>query len=209
MILPYYLALNLTYWIACLICLRRDDWETTKKAFPRTFINITVLSIPLIIALSYLVSDRAFELERCIIHLAIMFLSVDFWMYITHYAFHHRYLYKYHKIHHEFTHPVGMVALYTHWSDLYFNNVLPVVATGLLLRSDYITMIIWIIITTFNAVFVSHSGATNDKYHLIHHRLVVYNYGICMYMDKILGTYKDIDKDVSLMIDKNNEKLIL
>lgn len=187
-IISYYLTLNIVHWLTCLFCYRYDDKKITSEAFTTTFMNVSIYSIPAIYIFGSLIPNLEFSLIRTLIHLAIMFLTVDLCFYTTHYIFHNKYLYRFHKVHHEYKYPVAMVALYCHWMDFYFNNIFPIAVTGLLLGSDLITMNIWLAITTFNAIYVSHSGRTSDKFHLLHHVYVTCNYGIGFYMDKLLIT---------------------
>jgi sterol desaturase/sphingolipid hydroxylase (fatty acid hydroxylase superfamily) len=189
--LTYYLTLNITYWLTCLWCAQYDNKEIIKQALPIALLNTLILPIPFLYCASQLFWNTEFSFTKLIIDLFIMFITIDFWFYITHYLSHSKLLYKYHKVHHEFKDPVGVSALYAHWIDLYFNNFLPIMIMGFILQSHWITMNIWIFISVFNSVYIAHSNRTTDIYHWIHHRTFNYNYGVCMYMDYMFNTKKE------------------
>jgi len=189
--LVFYFSINLTYWLTSLYCYSTDDKIMVNKAFKKVFFNILILLIPFILISLLFIPESEFLLEECLLHLFIYLLTIDFWLYVTHYLSHSKYLYKYHKIHHEFKYPSSITALYTHWIDFYFNNLLPVTIMPVILQSNWITILIWMIYVTFNAVYVSHSRITLDKCHLIHHKYFKYNYGVGIYMDKLFGTYRN------------------
>jgi sterol desaturase/sphingolipid hydroxylase (fatty acid hydroxylase superfamily) len=188
--ISFYISMNLTYWLTCLYCYPADDKAMVKMALPRVFLNMFFVSIPAFVPINYLITERDFELYYFVRDITVYFLTIDFWLYCTHYLFHTRQLYKYHKVHHEFTVPSSVTALYTHWLDFYFNNLFPVLIMPIMLQSDPLTVLVWIVYTTFNAVYMSHSRITPDTSHLIHHKYFVYNYGVNVYMDRLFGTHK-------------------
>ena len=96
-------------------------------------------------------------------------------------------IYKWsHYLHHQYRQSVGMEALYLHWFDLYFGNILPIYIT--IFNTDLYTNIIWTILVITSTVF-THSNIIKNT-HNDHHKYFIYNYGIGMYMDKLLNTYR-------------------
>jgi sterol desaturase/sphingolipid hydroxylase (fatty acid hydroxylase superfamily) len=185
-----YIIFNFTYWSTCYWCLKYDDIGMVYSSLNTVFNNVVYRSIPFIIIIGFIIPNIEFNLFRTITHLIIFFMTIDLCLFTTHYLSHCGFLYKYHKIHHKYNYPSSITALYTHWFDLYFNNFLPVIIVPIILQSDWITTMIWLIYVTFNAVYISHSRMSIDNTHLIHHKYFNYNYGVGMYMDKIFRTYK-------------------
>jgi methylsterol monooxygenase len=117
-------------------------------------------------------------------------LMSDFFFYIGHWILHLPAFYKkYHKKHHEITSPVGFSALYATTLDLYLANIIPVYLPMLILSSHPYTIILWMILTTGNAVFISHSGFEYfSNFHDYHHEKFTKNYGTNIFMDYVCGT---------------------
>ena len=120
--------------------------------------------------------------------LFIGIFMIDFFFYIGHYIMHNKYLYKWsHKKHHEFDYPVGLEALYLHWFDLIFGNIIPLYLPILILNNHIYTLLLWTIFTISSTVLVAHSSF-NDKFYLNHHIYRTLNYGHGTYMDRIFKT---------------------
>ena len=116
---------------------------------------------------------------------------VDIPFYIGHRIFHSKYLYKYHKKHHEIKAPVGISALYSHPIDYVFGNLVPVFVPLILFNADFVSLHIWTFFTIFATIYESHGGFKNlSEFHDFHHKYFKYNFGTNVFMDKILNTYK-------------------
>ena len=57
-----------------------------------------------------------------ILHMVLQIGFGEIWFYTVHYLFHTKYLYKYHKTHHENTEVIGIFALYAHPIDAIILN---------------------------------------------------------------------------------------
>ena len=57
---------------------------------------------------------------------------------------HNKYIYAWsHKKHHEFKYPVGIEALYLHWFDLIFGNILPLFLPILIINNHIYALVFW------------------------------------------------------------------
>ena len=111
-----------------------------------------------------------------------------------HRILHQSFMYKYiHSIHHTYSSPVAICALYAHPLEYIFGNIIPVVLGPLLCESHFITLLLFQFMAIVNTVSV-HSGykipfLINPTSHDIHHLKYKYNFGVINLLDKIHGTY--------------------
>jgi sterol desaturase/sphingolipid hydroxylase (fatty acid hydroxylase superfamily) len=111
----------------------------------------------------------------------------DIWFYSFHRLLHWPPLYWLHKKHHEAVRPVGVLALYAHPVDAILVNLGSMMALHLWLRFSFFQIFLIGTIATTNTILGSHT-ATKDEFHVRHHRLQRYNYGVGLFMDRLLGT---------------------
>jgi len=122
---------------------------------------------------------------------------VEIWFYITHVIAHHKSIYAYfHKMHHRYTSPVAINALYAHPIDFGITSVFSIVLGCMLIPVHMYTFIVYLFVVITVNTF-SHSGYSlyfgkiellSARYHDDHHRLFNKNYGVGYFMDKIFGT---------------------
>lgn len=122
---------------------------------------------------------------------------VEIWFYVTHIIAHHKSIYAYcHKMHHKYTSPVAINALYAHPIDFAITSVFSIVLGCMLIPVHVYTFILYLFLVITSNTF-SHSGYSlylgkiellSARYHDDHHRLFNKNYGIGYFMDKIFGT---------------------
>ena len=141
-----------------------------------SFIYIPLISLPY----EYLlISKLEFNLNYSIKRIIIGLLLLDFFFYICHRIMHISYIYRWsHKLHHKYRDSVSIEALYLHWFDLYFGNILPLYIC--VCTADLYTNIIWTIIIMTSTV-LSHSNIIKSQ-HNDHHKHFVYNYRLGVYM---------------------------
>ena len=163
-----------------------------KKILPIVSINCFII-IPIFLYTSTYIyeieySYNKFNILSTLASLFVGIFMIDFFFYIGHFIMHNKYLYKWsHKIHHEFAYPVGLEALYLHWFDLIFGNIIPLYLPILILNNHIYTLLLWTIFTISSTVLIAHSSF-NDKFHLNHHIYRNVNYGHGTYMDKLFKT---------------------
>ncbi|MBN3296239.1 FXDC2 protein, partial [Amia calva] len=107
--------------------------------------------------------------------------------------FHHPALYKHvHKIHHEWTAPIGVVSLYAHPVEHVLSNMLPVLCGPILMGSHVATTMLWftmaLLVTT-----ISHCGyhlpfLPSPEFHDFHHLRFNQCYGVLGVLDRLHGT---------------------
>lgn len=135
-------------------------------------------------------NNNEFNLYQCICHIFVAYLLIDFFFYICHLIMHIPLLYKWsHKLHHKYKYTVGMEALYLHWFDLSFGNILPLNLPIILMPNLHIITWMLYIVIIITVTVLSH-GLILKNDHDIHHIYFNFNYGTGLYMDKIFNTVK-------------------
>jgi len=116
--------------------------------------------------------------------------------YYSHVLLHHRLFYKrFHKMHHEWTAPVGLAATYCHPVEHIMSNLFPVALGVMLLKCHVTTSWMWY---TYAIVYTitTHSGyhlpwMISSEYHDYHHLKFDLNYGTqVQFFDWLHGTDK-------------------
>jgi sterol desaturase/sphingolipid hydroxylase (fatty acid hydroxylase superfamily) len=168
-------------------------------------VMINLLLIPIISYLSYpfikIQSNFSFF---DFLYFPLFIIVEEIGFYTTHRILHLPFFYKhFHKIHHEWKYPIALSCIYAHPFEFIFSNLSPTIFTMFLL--SYLNIVIsiyvywlWMIIGFMNTIWV-HSGysrKTDKQYlpHFYHHISFGNNYGISIFMDKLFGTYKTIDR---------------
>ncbi|ESO82259.1 hypothetical protein LOTGIDRAFT_170177 [Lottia gigantea] len=108
--------------------------------------------------------------------------------YYSHRLLHHPKLYKtIHKIHHEWTAPIGLAAVYAHPAEYIFSNILPLMLGPLLAGSGLVT--IWVWFTVAITTTISHHsgyhvpGVPGNEFHDYHHLKFHENFGVLGLLD--------------------------
>lgn len=139
--------------------------------------------------------------------LVIMHILEDLMFFSAHWLLHQPFLYKFHKIHHEYTTTVSIAGLHSHIVEFLLSNSIPVAIymklTSLYAPIHISTAIIWVILRTWDA-YNGHSGyifpwsplqllpfCAYDDFHDFHHSHNCGNYSSQFrYLDTIFGTIK-------------------
>ncbi|XP_077864720.1 fatty acid hydroxylase domain-containing protein 2-like [Saccoglossus kowalevskii] len=127
-----------------------------------------------------------FDLLGCLI-----FVEVTF--YYSHWALHHPFLFKHvHKLHHEWTAPIGLTCIYAHPIEFVFSNFIPVVGGPIVMGSHLMVHWMWLVIVMY-AITLNHSGyhfpiTRSPENHDFHHSKFNGNYSATGIMDWLHGT---------------------
>ena len=173
------------------------EWADLVKGLKRVGFNSWVLNPLLGLVLFPLTRgplDRPLPaLGELVFHLVMFLLVEEVCFYYSHRLFHSPYFYKrFHKIHHEWTAPIAMAAIYAHPLEHILSNLLPVAAGPLLMGSHIVTMWIWFAVALVNTCY-SHSGyhfpfTLPTQFHDYHHLKFSNNFGVLGVLDYLHGT---------------------
>jgi sterol desaturase/sphingolipid hydroxylase (fatty acid hydroxylase superfamily) len=153
------------------------------------FLYIPIISLLAESNLDLLYSWQEYNLFRSIYSIFFAYLLIDVFFFTCHRIMHIPIIYKWsHKIHHKYKYTVGMEALYLHWFDLYFGNIIPLNLPIILMPKLHIITWMMYMIIIISATVLSAHGLIIQNDHDIHHIYFNYNYGTGMYMDHIFNT---------------------
>lgn len=97
-----------------------------------------------------------------------------------------------HKLHHTWTAPVSLVAIYCHPFEHIVSNIVPLLAGPLLCGSHVAAILVYLLLGLVHTTAV-HSGywfCDDHGMHDEHHAKFNVNYGVCGLMDSLYGTYR-------------------
>lgn len=176
------------------------DMVKLRQSIRTVLFNQYFISMPMLLLLYPVLRHRADPCRRqlptfqwFLLELVVFTLLEEALFYYSHRLLHHPALYKkIHKKHHEWTAPIGVVALYAHPIEHVASNMLPAVVGPLLLGSHLSSITIWfslaLIITT-----ISHCGyhlplLPSPEFHDYHHLKFNQCYGVLGALDHLHGT---------------------
>ena len=183
------------------------DWDKYYKTACYVLWNMIFVTLPCLVAVAPLIEPSGLRSPELLsqgwywiaIKTFLMIVISDFIFTFAHYSFHHPYLYKYHKIHHEWTAPVAVRSIYAHPFEHLGANLSSMIIPLWIVRFPFNYAGYWTILITLNTL-KSHSGLnirhwilTADD-HDLHHKLFKYNYGFTSIWDYALGTYLSMDE---------------
>ncbi|XP_077984379.1 fatty acid hydroxylase domain-containing protein 2-like [Glandiceps talaboti] len=178
------------------------DLKQLYRAMPIIMFNQLGLSIPSFFAWYYIARWRGcsfgydvpslWEITRDV---AVAQLIQEIGFYYSHRLWHHPWFYKrIHKLHHEWTAPVGPIAVYLHPIEYFISGIVVAQAGPILMKSHLVTTLVWLtlalVVTTTH-----HSGyhfplLPSSEFHDFHHLKFNTCFGIIGLCDWLHGTDK-------------------
>ncbi|XP_029028429.1 fatty acid hydroxylase domain-containing protein 2 [Betta splendens] len=125
-----------------------------------------------------------------LLELAVFSITEEVLFYYTHRLFHHPSLYKYyHKQHHEWTAPIGLVSIYAHPLEHVISNTLPVMTGPLIMGSHLSTTALWYCLALVSTN-ISHCGyhlpfLPSPEFHDFHHLKFNQCFGVFGVLDRL------------------------
>lgn len=193
------------YFFSSLFCYGVDILrpDLRVKMEPRAVVNKEYLNMLPIASLNSLIGTSVLNIidnhlsqkehlnnNYFITNFLLWLIVTDFWFYFFHRLFHTKSLYKYHRVHHDYSYTFGMGAIYAHPLDFIATNLFPVSFPIFYFNIPYYHTTIITIFSTCYTIIISHGGykINASKGHLIHHVKRKYNYGLLIF-DRLLGTH--------------------
>jgi len=171
---------------------RNKELYTTKlkqNHFEHLFWNVFVfqpLSLCCILYIQPPIVDYD-TISTELFHIIVEVVFGEVWFYTMHYLIHSKYLYHYHKTHHENTEVIGVFALYSHPIDAIITNLGSILLLHYFIRFSIFHIYLIGTIATINTILMSHTNMKSG-FHQEHHRRFTCNYGMNYFMDKLFGT---------------------
>jgi len=134
-------------------------------------------------------------LSYILLHLTGFLLLEELGFFYSHLLLHKPFFYKnIHKLHHQFTAPIGLAAVYAHPIEHALSNLFPLILGPLILRSHIFVIWIWFFLGITNTTN-SHSGYAFPGFpsslpHDFHHSNYNNCYGVLGVLDWLHGTDK-------------------
>lgn len=171
-----------------------------KKIYHRVLFNQIIVGLPMSFVSFYLMKWRGCPtngdlptFQWVLLEITIFTLIEEVGFYYSHRILHHPSLYKHiHKIHHEWTAPIGLVALYAHPIEHLVSNMLPPIIGPILMGSHLATAWLWFALVLLSTT-VAHSGyhfpfLPSPEAHDFHHLKFTQNFGVLGFLDRLHGT---------------------
>ncbi|CAG2212194.1 FAXDC2 [Mytilus edulis] len=178
------------------------DRKKLKKAVKLVLFNGFVVAFPMTLLGIYTMKLRgcAFSgdlptFTRVVVDIIMFSLVEEFGFYYSHRLMHHPIVYKYiHKIHHEWTAPIGIICIYAHPLEHCLVNMMPVILGPIIMGSHLSTTWMWYFITLVSTT-ISHCGyhfpfLPSQEAHDFHHQMFINCFGVLGILDRLHGTDK-------------------
>jgi len=138
-------------------------------------------------------SRQLTDFNWSLVQLGICVLVEEFCFYYSHRILHHPRFYKhFHKTHHEWTAPIGIVSIYCHPVEFVVSNIGPLLVGVLVSKCHLATGWFWFSIAILQTT-ISHSGyhfplLPSPEAHDFHHLKFNQNFGVLGVLDRLHGT---------------------
>lgn len=174
-------------------------WKTYKSAEPQINVPLTntvvtvllnqfLITFPVMWLLGDFPEGSLFSWEN-LYKIPLTFLFLEIMFFYSHLLLHTQWFYsRFHYIHHKWTYPMAISALYAHPFEHLLSNVLPVILAAKFTGLNFITTRVWHAFVLANTLIVAHGGYANDM-HYKHHLLRDCNFGAIGMLDSIHNTY--------------------
>ena len=129
------------------------------------------------------IEQNYYSFARETFHIFLNIAFGEIWFYTLHRLMHTKYLYKYHKMHHEVKETIGIRALYAHPFDAIIVNMGSIYVLHLLLQFSAFQVYLVGTCATINTIINSHSSKRQNLFHQIHHLKFNVNFGLDIFMD--------------------------
>jgi len=170
------------------------------RAMPLVVVNFLLGTATLIVALLTSLPEQAFEWRaqpgtgRLARDVVVWILVADVvFFYVHHWLHRNKTMYAMvHKLHHSWSAPVSLVAIYCHPLEHVVANMAPMIAGPLLCGSHVAAVAVYILLGLGQGAAV-HSGywiCGDDGMHDEHHANFTVNFGITGLMDALYGSYR-------------------
>ncbi|CAH1791368.1 unnamed protein product [Owenia fusiformis] len=171
------------------------------KGVKRAIFNQTVVGFPVIFA-AYLpflwkgcsiATQDMPTFQWVVFEVFIFSLVEEVGFYYAHRLFHHPKLYRHiHKVHHEWTAPIGLTSIYAHPLEHVLCNLIPAIAGPYIMGSHVSTLWLWLSLV-IGSTTVSHCGyhlpfLPSPEAHDYHHLKFNQNFGVLGVLDRLHGT---------------------
>lgn len=176
------------------------DLVKVRHAVKMVLLNQLLISTPMVVGVYYLMKLRGEPcspelptFHQALLEMAVFSLVEEVFFYYSHRMFHHPALYKhFHKQHHEWTAPIGVVSIYAHPLEHMLSNMLPAVLGPIIMGSHLSTTTLWYCLA-FLSTTISHSGyhlplLPSPEFHDFHHYKFNQNFGVLGVLDRLHGT---------------------
>ncbi|XP_023840548.1 fatty acid hydroxylase domain-containing protein 2 isoform X1 [Salvelinus sp. IW2-2015] len=171
-----------------------------RHAVKTVVLNQLFISVPMVVVCWAVMFSRGNPcgpelptFQRGLLEMAFCAVLEELMFYYSHRLFHHPALYKhFHKQHHEWTAPIGVVSLYAHPLEHVLSNMLPALIGPVILGSHLVTTTLWYALALVSTT-ISHCGyhlpfLPSPEFHDYHHLKFNQNFGVLGVLDRLHGT---------------------
>ncbi|XP_052078570.1 fatty acid hydroxylase domain-containing protein 2-like isoform X1 [Mytilus californianus] len=176
------------------------DRKKLKKAVKIVLFNGFVVSFPMTLFGFYLMKWRGCAISGempsfawVLLELTVFSLVEEIGFYYSHRLMHHPRLYKhFHKLHHEWTAPIGIICIYAHPLEHCISNLMPIMMGPIIMGSHLATGWMWFFAALVSTT-ISHSGyhfpfLPSPEAHDFHHQKFTNCFGVLGVLDRLHGT---------------------